>query len=614
MVVFRAVIHTLMANPVHPRLLPISRVLLIATGSLVALAGGSVLLLLRAAGEHVIFEMSSTAIVRSMDVVETVIRSQLDPAQRQVESLARLIATRDFDPQDRREVAATLQGAVAAVPQIRVLVYCDAALEAVSVTKNLDDQLTIAREDWSQEETIRSLDASLRDAEQSRWGELITSAEIDRKLLNVSAAVRREDEYVGFLAAAITTRTISRVLDRLEETMGVSTYLTLGREQMIAHPTLADEQSSAAPSGLFPHLTVLRNSSTTRLVRHPVDSTGATYRGDVEQFAFHWNGDKYAGFSRSLDDYGTPPLSIGAYCPAEHISAPMQLLYTAAASSLLLLGVALAVAALLSRTISRPIRRVSRGVTQIGQLDLSEVSEMPSSRIREVDDLSEAFNRMLTALRSFSTYVPLQLANLVVQGVVGAKVASVERELTVMFTDIAGFTALSEGMQASELADFINDHLTMLATCVVETGGTIDKYIGDSLMAFWGAPEPSENTADAACRAATLMASRLRDNNQLRLAAGQKPIRLRIGVHTGPLVVGNFGAPGRINYSVFGDTVNVAQRLEALGKQVDPNAEVVTLVSEATAQQLSGDFVTHPKGDFQLRGKQHVVGVRQLEI
>jgi adenylate cyclase len=242
------------------------------------------------------------------------------------------------------------------------------------------------------------------------------------------------------------------------------------------------------------------------------------------------------------------------------------------------------------------------------------VGELSRCRLRDAHELASSFNRMLWALRAFSTYVPMKLANQVVQGVVGAQVASEERELTVMFTDIVSFTSLSEGMNAVEVADFINDHLTMLAQCVEETGGTIDKYIGDALMAFWGAPQRMENTSAAACRAAALMAQRLREDNLQRLAAGKQPIRLRIGIHTGPLVVGNIGAPGRINYTVVGDTVNVAQRLESLGKQVDADAEFVALLSSATADHLADEFTLHAEGEFQLRGKQHDVGVLRLQV
>ena len=97
-----------------------------------------------------------------------------------------------------------------------------------------------------------------------------------------------------------------------------------------------------------------------------------------------------------------------------------------------------------------------------------------------------------------------------------------------------------------------------------------------------------------------------------RSRAGHEPIRIRIGLHTGPLVVGNIGAPGRINYTVVGDTVNVAQRLESLGKAVDPEAEVIVLLSKATAQRVSADFPCSDEGRYKLAGKEHDVAVARL--
>ena len=110
------------------------------------------------------------------------------------------------------------------------------------------------------------------------------------------------------------------------------------------------------------------------------------------------------------------------------------------------------------------------------------------------------------------------------------------------------------------------------------------------------------------------MAERLREDNRRRVAVEKAPIRLRIGVHTGPLVVGNIGAPGRINYTVVGDTVNVAQRLESLGKEIDASAEVIALVSDRTARELTGKLVAQAQGEYRLRGKRLGVDVFRLEV
>src|SRR5437899_6455746 len=125
-----------------------------------------------------------------------------------------------------------------------------------------------------------------------------------------------------------------------------------------------------------------------------------------------------------------------------------------------------------------------------------------------------------------------------------------------MFTDIVGFTAACEKLTAREVAEYINHHLALVAACVEQEGGTIDKFIGDAVMAFWGAPGRIENPAASACRAAVAIQRALAADNKSRIAAGQKPVRVRMGIHIGPVVVGDIGAPNRINYTIVGDVVN----------------------------------------------------------
>jgi adenylate cyclase len=123
----------------------------------------------------------------------------------------------------------------------------------------------------------------------------------------------------------------------------------------------------------------------------------------------------------------------------------------------------------------------------------------------------------------------------------------------------------------------------LLGACIEHEHGMIDKYIGDSVMAVWGIIEPPENHAAAALRAALAIARVMHEDNERRRAEGKDIIRLRIGVHSGPVLVGNIGAPGRVNFTVVGDSVNLAQRLEQLGKEfMGPDDEVVLLTSGET--------------------------------
>jgi adenylate cyclase len=128
----------------------------------------------------------------------------------------------------------------------------------------------------------------------------------------------------------------------------------------------------------------------------------------------------------------------------------------------------------------------------------------------------------------------------------------------------------------------------LLGACIEHEQGMIDKYIGDSVMAVWGGIQHMDDHADAALRAALAIVAVMREDNARRRAEGKEIIRLRIGVHSGPVVVGNIGAPGRVNFTVVGDTVNIAQRFEQLGKEfMGPDDEAVLLTSGETVSLLT---------------------------
>jgi class 3 adenylate cyclase len=158
-----------------------------------------------------------------------------------------------------------------------------------------------------------------------------------------------------------------------------------------------------------------------------------------------------------------------------------------------------------------------------------------------------------------------------------------------MFTDIVDFTAAAERMPAAEVAAMLNAHFDLLGRCVEAEGGTIDKFIGDCVMAFWGAPDDQPDHADRALRAARAIAVAVAADNAARRGRGQAPLRVRIGLHSGPVVAGNIGMSGRSGYTIVGDAVNLGNRLEQLGKAVAPADEVVILVSGETVDLVKGD-------------------------
>ena len=290
-------------------------------------------------------------------------------------------------------------------------------------------------------------------------------------------------------------------------------------------------------------------------------------------------GERYFVFAREITDFKELPITIGTYFLGRAVDGPIRLLYWATLLALGLLAVSLIVAGIMASAIARPIRRAATGATAIGNLDFDEVAPLPGSRFREINSLAQSFNTMLDGLEAFGRYVPRALVmQLVKEGTRRRRHRRTPPRHHVhrhrqLHLDL-------RKMSAAEVASFINQHLSLVSSCIEQEGGTIDKFIGDAVMAFWGAPGRIDNPAAAACRAAVAIQRAMAADNKHRAGEGRKPVHIRIGIHMGSVIVGDIGTPNRINYTIVGDAVNATQRLESLGKTIDPNAEAIALVSE----------------------------------
>lgn len=185
-----------------------------------------------------------------------------------------------------------------------------------------------------------------------------------------------------------------------------------------------------------------------------------------------------------------------------------------------------------------------------------------------------------------------------------------ERTLTILFCDIRGFTTLSEGLSPSELTILINEYLTAMTDAIMETGGLVDKYIGDAVMAFWGAPLPNPSQEIDVCRGALAMMQSLDRLNADLAKRGKKSIHIGIGASTGEVVVGNMGSSKRFNYTVMGDEVNFASRLEGLTKTYG----VSCIIGERTAKVVAHDpaFVLRELDLVLVKGKKEPRAIYQL--
>lgn len=209
---------------------------------------------------------------------------------------------------------------------------------------------------------------------------------------------------------------------------------------------------------------------------------------------------------------------------------------------------------------------------------------------------------------AFSRYLNPELARLVSENPDMLALGGTRRTLTVLFSDIRGFTSISEGLEPETLVEILNVYLGEMTGIVFEHDGTLDKYIGDAIMAVWGAPVELENHAALACSAALDMGARLRERQEDWTARGWPRIAAGIGLHTGDMVAGNMGSTHHLSYTVMGDNVNLGSRLEGLTK----NYGVSLLVSEATLAAAGDGFVARELDLVAVKGKALPVRIFEL--
>lgn len=208
----------------------------------------------------------------------------------------------------------------------------------------------------------------------------------------------------------------------------------------------------------------------------------------------------------------------------------------------------------------------------------------------------------------FSQYVSRPVVDRILDDPAQARLGGERKELTVMFSDIRGFSQVAEGMQPERLAAFLGEYLTPMTDLVLASGGTLDKYIGDAIMAIWGAPIDTPDHAARACEVALAMQEALVDMNRAWQAAGKPAIAIGIGLNTGAMAVGNMGSQARFEYTVLGDQVNLASRLEALTKDYG----VGILVGEATARAAGDRFVFRELDLVRVKGRATAAPVFEL--
>ena len=261
----------------------------------------------------------------------------------------------------------------------------------------------------------------------------------------------------------------------------------------------------------------------------------------------------------------------------------------------------------LSSVVSAPLERLALKVTKIQDLEGDNLPPLQSP-IREVAVLARAIDTLDSAVKSFAAFVPVGLVRQLLDSDQKLVLGGHSRFLTIFFSDLEAFSTMSEEVPSQELLSRVSAYLGVVTHAVNMEHGTIDKFIGDGVMAFWGAPALLEDHAQRSCFAALRIREGMKELNAGWEAAGTKPLNVRIGIHSDAVLVGNIGSKERMSYTVMGDGVNIAARLEGINKEYGTRICISHTVFKEAGERLC----VRPVDDVTVKGRRSKVPIYEL--
>ncbi|MBT4710056.1 MAG: adenylate/guanylate cyclase domain-containing protein [Alphaproteobacteria bacterium] len=519
--------------------------------------------------------------------VEDIIANELEPALHNIENLAARLESGEIDLADLGALELILTASMSANPHFRSFGFFDPAHQAYVARRVAPGPGGIVWEltDFGNDPAIvAAVDQGLASP-AAFWGEPVFANEA----VHVTRRQRIEigGEPVGVLIASVTVSELSRLITEFGDAYQGTGFILFGRDHVLGHPTLLDlhpSQNEGHPLLTLPEIDdpVLQAFGSQR--------PNAELDGGFERYRLDVDGNEFVAFVRWIDAYGDVQWGAGAWRDSVEVDLARKRVANAGYIGLGALFISLIVAGLVGKTIARPIELVTVGAEKLGRLDLEQIAPLPPSRIRELDNQAKAMNTALDGLRAFGKYVPKQLVLDILSSDIPVEPGGDRRPITVLFTDIRGFTTISERMEPEALMQLLSIYFDQMVSEVLDVRGTVDKFVGDAIMAYWNAPLPQDNHELLGCDAALRCAALSDRLNAEWEAAGQEILYTRLGIHPGDCIVGNVGSDRRLDFTVFGSPVNLASRLEGLAEFYG----VQILASEEIRQKCQDRFLFRP--------------------
>jgi len=591
---------------------PISLALSGSFAALVLLAAGSTFSLSFFTGLQNTLGLLTDKTRLIIEAVAERTRQQLDPAQDQVEFLARLVRDGHLDVEDRNQLDNAMRASLAAAKQIASIVFVDPQLQGRLWVRGTGGGVLSADRDWHDHPVHKFAAQKALRADASYWGEIVYVPQMvgggEGVFINMRMPVRREGEYVGLFVASVQLDELSRILKRVTVSGKETVFILSGRDHVIAHPALIDGMFGVSDDQPLYKVTDLGDPvleaiwDDARAVRFELADSQPD--AELEIYGINIDDEQHIAAIQWMYGYSEVPWIIGVHHLGSDIAAEWQTMTAAGFTSLAVLLLATGIALWIGRRISAPVKQLAVAAAELQRDGPASVQKLRGSRLSELDTTNTAFNSMLDGMRqreilrdNFGKFVPEAIAEQILaeQG----SLAPVTRIATVLFTDIEGFSTIGERMQPGDLIELLNEYFSVLIEPIERHGGVIHQFQGDAILATFNLPiEDPQHAAHAVCAGLDILSlvNGHAFGDGVRLAT-------RIGINTGQVVGGTVGGTGRLGYTVHGDAVNLAARVEQMNKKFG----TYLLVAETTVS-LCGDEISFTAvGASGVRGREQPV-------
>ena len=611
---------------------PITAIAVVGSGALIALAVGvSLSLGLSSATENTRRLMASRS-ETLVSALERRIESQLRPVVRQARWVEDQLRIGKLKLDDPRALDAFILGALSATPQIAGMAFVDPQARARRWERASPRPIV---EDWSNRPMVVEWLEGGASQPGPSWQAPFRTPVLDTTIMLHDTPLWIDGEYAGMFSQVVTVSDLSRYLDSVDTGAGITPFILYDHDRVLAHRRLIDWTPGTSSDREQPLVALdALGDPVLERIRTPDDEDLFLFGGMIETSAsgVTVGGNYYVFLYRDLHRYGPAPWTIGAHVNVgttdvlewlagivrdalsgsyEDSGTPdgneLELVIASAFAGLAVFVLSVALATWLGVRASRPVKALAAAARSIEEEHFDRVPALPPSRVAEFDDANRSFNRMAAGLKeralireTLGRFVPTDVAKALLTE--GGEIAPVQSEATVLFSDLEGFTTLTETLGPDGIVELLNEYFEAMVEILERHRGVVTQFQGDAILATFNVPVPDPDHAASALRAALEMQSAVRS----REFAGRR-IGSRIGINTGPLVAGAVGAKGRLSYTVHGDAVNLAARLEALNKELGTRI----LVSAATAARVEG-FDLEAKGEVDVRGQSGRVTVHAL--